>query len=121
MASQFVEWSCLVTTGGTMNHQPDIAKQATLSLIANDLQFYLTLTLDPRLDEIRPIASLALMPFLSAFVFEPGEYLKRTIPDVDQHLRPHQNLLRASRLRLKLLDDNQKSFADMLRHAADLA
>jgi hypothetical protein len=104
-----------------MNQPPQLSEQAALSLIAADLQFYRTLFLSPRLEAMRSIASLALLPFLSAFVYESAEYLKRTTPDVDLLLQPHRELLRASRLRLKLLDDNRRSFDDALQHAADLA
>lgn len=92
-----------------------------MSLIAADAAFFRDLFLGPRFKQIRDVAILALMPFVSAFVYESSEYIKRNNPEVIAGLGPHRELLRASRLRLKLLDDNRKSFDEVIDNAGELA
>lgn len=104
-----------------MSLQGDLVKRAELSLIAADTEFFRDFALDPRLEPIRDIAALALMPFLSAFVFESARYIEAEDPAAVRELRPHEELLRASRLRLKLLDDNRKSFEEVLETITELA
>ncbi|MDX5895295.1 hypothetical protein [Rubrobacter radiotolerans] len=104
-----------------MSNQADLAEQAALSLITADAEFLRDFLLGPRFDQVRPVAILALMPFISAFTYESSEYIKRKDPAAVRALDPHRELLRASRLRLKLLHDNQKSFDDVLESASELA
>lgn len=104
-----------------MNGQADLAEQTALSLIGADAEFFRDFVLGSRFDQIRPVAILALMPFLSAFTFESSEYIKRKNPAMVRALEPHKELLRTSRLRLKLLDDNRKSFDEVLENANELA
>jgi hypothetical protein len=104
-----------------MSLQGDLAKRAELSLIAADTEFFRDFALGPRLEPIREIAALALMPFLSVFVFESARYIKQEDPAAVRELQPHEELLRTSRLRLKLLDDNRKSFAEVLETITELA
>jgi hypothetical protein len=99
----------------------ELADRAALSLIAADLGFFSNLTFNPRLEPIRSVAFLALMPFLSAFVSESAAYVKQSDLDVDRELRSHEELLRTSRLRLKLLDDSRRSFDEILKNVVDLA
>lgn len=107
--------------GREMSFEADHANQVAMLLIAADLEFFRDYALSPRLEPIRPIAGLALMPFLSAFVSESATYLKQRDPEADCLLQPHRELLRTSRLRLKLLDDNRRSFAEILQDAHVLA
>ncbi|HJQ29107.1 MAG TPA: hypothetical protein VJ827_07180 [Rubrobacter sp.] len=58
--------------------QADLAERAALSLIAADASLFRELALDPRFEPVRQIAALALMRFLSAFVYEPARYIRRT-------------------------------------------
>jgi hypothetical protein len=104
-----------------MNRRAELADRASLSLITADLAFFREVALSPRLEPIRSMALLALMPFLSAFVSESAAHLKRNDLEIDQDLRSHQELLRTSRLRIKLLDDSRRSFDERLKHASDLA
>lgn len=104
-----------------MSNQVDLAERTALSLIAADAEFLRDFSLDPRLEQIRAVSILALMPFISAFTFESSEYIRRKDPKVVRALDPHRELLRSSRLRLKLLDDNQKSFDEVLESASELA
>jgi hypothetical protein len=94
-----------------MARNDELADQAATLLITADLWFFRDFILEPHLTPIRGLAALALMPFLSAFVFESAEYLKRIDSDMDLVSRPHRELLRASRQRLKHLDDSKRSFA----------
>lgn len=104
-----------------MSGRADLAEQTALSLIAADAEFFRDFFLGPRFEHIRSVAILALMPFLSAFIFESSEYIKRKDPAAVRALEPHRDLLRTSRLRFKLLDDNRKSFDEVLDNASDLA
>jgi hypothetical protein len=104
-----------------MSSQANLAERAELSLIAADAMFLRDFVLGPRYERIRDVAILALMPFISAFTFESAEYIKRKDPAMVRALEPHSDLLRASRLRLKLLDDNRKSFDEVLDNASELA
>jgi hypothetical protein len=104
-----------------VSSQANLAERAELSLIAADAMFLRDFVLGPRYERIRDVAILALMPFISAFTFESAEYIKRKDPAMVRALEPHRDLLRASRLRLKLLDDNRKSFDEVLDNASELA
>lgn len=104
-----------------MTEQANLAERAALSLIAADAEFFRDFFLDPRFEQVRSVAILALMPFVSAFTYESSEYIKRKDPAAVRALEPHRELLRASRLRLKLLDDNRKSFDEVLDNASELA
>jgi hypothetical protein len=104
-----------------MSSQANLAERAELSLIAADARFLRDFVLGPRYERIRDVAILALMPFISAFTFESSEYIKRKNPEMVRDLEQHRDLLRASRLRLKLLDDNRKSFDEVLDNAGELA
>lgn len=104
-----------------MREQANLPKRAVLSLIAADAEFFRDFVLGPHFEQIRDVAILALMPFVSAFTYESSEYIKRKDPAMVRALEPHRELLRASRLRLKLLDDSRKSFDEVLDNASELA
>ena len=108
--------------GSTTNstQEADLGHQAALSLIEADLTFFRDLALGYRSSAVSSIGSLALMPFLSAFVYESAMYLKDHDSTIDDLLKPHEDLLRTSRLRHKLLDDSKKSFSEILGHAEEL-
>jgi hypothetical protein len=82
----------------------ELREQVECSLIAADARFFLDLALSPHLEPIRPTATLVLMPFLSAFLYESIRYTKRERPESLRELRSHRELLRASRMHMKLLD-----------------
>jgi hypothetical protein len=79
-----------------MSNQASLAEQTEVALIAADAWFLRDLVLDPRFEQSRAVAILALMPFISAFTFESSEYFKRKDPAMVQALGPTQRL--ASRL-----------------------
>ena len=103
-----------------MSHNSDLADRATLSLIAADLKFFSDLALSPRLKPIRSTAALATMPFLSAFIVESSKYVSQKGLVSIQALTPHYELLRTSRQRFKLLDDDRSSFTEILDSASRL-
>ena len=98
--------------------QADLAERAALSLIAADAKLFRDLALDPRFESVRPIAALALMPFLSAFVYESARYIGRTDAAVGKP--PHEDMLLASRMRVKLTEDKYRSSAEDLEKAEEL-
>lgn len=104
-----------------MSTQANLADRATSSLIAADAEFFRDFFLDPRFESVRDVGILALTPFLSAFVYESAEHISRNDPEAVRVLEPHRDLLRTSRLRLKLFDDNRRSFDEVLDNASDLA
>lgn len=103
-----------------MSDRYDLAEQAALSLIAADAEFFRDFVFSPHLESIRPIASLALMPFLSAFVCESAKYFERKDSSVGRGLEPHEEMLRTSRMRVKLTEDKYKSSAEVLNDAYEL-
>jgi hypothetical protein len=98
----------------------DLRTQAERSLIACDARFFLDLALNPRLEPIRPTAFLMLMPFMSAFLYESIRYTKREKPESLRELHSHQDLLRASRMRMKLLDGDPRTLDELLTEADEL-
>ena len=90
-----------------------------LSLIAADAKLFRDLALDPRFASVRPIAALALMPILSAFVYESARYIRRT--DAAARAPPHKDMLLASRMRVKLTEDKYGSSAEVLENAEELS
>lgn len=101
-----------------------ISEEAANSLITADFGFFEGLALDPRLNPIRPVALLALLPLTSAFLVESAAFLTRHKlgnPAIEEALRPHNALLTASRQRLKLLDDRRQSFDEIIRSANELS
>lgn len=102
-----------------MSAQTDLAQRAALSLIAADAKLFRDLALDPRFESVRPIAALALMPFLSAFVYESARYIQRT--DAAVGTPPHEDMLLASRMRVKLTEDKYRSSAEVLGNAEELS
>ena len=99
----------------------ELADCMTRSLISADLRLFYGLAIRPDLERLRPIAILALMPFMSAFIYESASYAESTGLVSSKDLKGHEVLLRTSRLRLKLLDDSRKSFAEVLTDAGGLA
>ncbi len=102
-----------------MSAQADLAERVALSLIAADAKLFRDLALDPRFEPVRPIAALALMPFMSAFVYESARYLQRT--DAAAVGTPHEDMLRASRMRVKLTEDKYRSSSEVLENAEELS
>lgn len=102
-----------------MSAQSDLAERVALSLIAADARVFRDLALDPRFEPVRPIAALALMPFLSAFVYESARYIGRT--DAAVGTPPHEDMLLASRMRVKLTEDKYRSSAEVLENAEELS
>lgn len=103
-----------------MRDRNHLADQAALSLIAADAKFFGDFMLNPRFKRIQPVTSLALMPFLSAFVYESAKYIKQTDPSAARVLEPHKELLLTSRMRVKLIEDKYRSSAEVLENINDL-
>ena len=97
-----------------------LSERAARELIAADAEFVLDLVLNPRLEPIRPTAVLMMAPFSSAFLYESIRYTKQAHPEALPELRSHQELLRASRMRMKLLDGDPKSLEGVLADADEL-
>lgn len=92
-----------------------------MSLIIADLEFFRDFALNREIESARSIIALALMPFLSAFVYESAAYLRKKGLLELHNLEPYESLLRTSRMRIKLLDDDRRSFADILERSSQLA
>ncbi len=60
-----------------------------------------------------------MMPFLSAFVYESARYIQRT--DATVGTLPHEEMLLASRMRVKLTEDKYRSSAQVLENAEELS
>ncbi len=103
-----------------MSTHADLAERVALSLIAADAKLFRDLALDLRFEPIRPIAVLALLPFLSAFVYESAKYIRRT-GAATVRMPPHEEMLLASRMRFKLTEDKYRSSAEVLENAEELS
>jgi hypothetical protein len=99
--------------------QADLAQRAALSLIAADAKLSRDIALDRRFEPVRPIAALALMPFLSAFVHDPARSIGWTDAAVGEP--PHEVMLFASRMRVKLTEDKYRSSAEVIDKAEELS
>lgn len=104
-----------------MSRRADLAERASLSLIGADAELFRDLALEPRLDPIRDIVILALMPFLSAFAYESARYFGRKNPVVAQALKQQEEMLVASRMRAKITEDKYRTSAEVLDNANELA
>ncbi len=104
-----------------MDKQKYLAETVAITLIRSDLLMFRDLAVRHIPESVRSIAILALMPFLSMFMHESAVYLERMGFLRVQDLKPHEGMLRTSRLRIKLLDDDQKSMAEVLDNASVLA
>lgn len=98
-----------------------LAQQAERFLILADARFFRDLALVYGASTAGAIMSLALMPHLSAFAWDSAEYIKRRVPSAASLLNPYESLLRRSRLRVKLLDDNRQTFLEILQQMERLA
>lgn len=103
-----------------MSSQNNLAEQAALSLIAADAELFRDLAFSPRFEKVRSIASLALMPFLSALVYESAKYIEQMAPSEVQMLNLDEEMLLASRMRVKLTEDKYRSSAEVLENAYEL-
>jgi len=97
-----------------------LARQLEFELLASDVVFFAGLAVRPELESIRSIGLLALMPFAAATVVEGVGLVERGRPSSQIRLN-HEELLRTSRLRLKVLDDDAKGFDEILREASAIA
>ena len=104
-----------------MSRRVNLAERASLSLIAHDTELFRDLTLAPRLEPIRGIAILALMPFLSAWAYESSGYIGRKDAPPRLALKPQEEMLLTSRMRAKITEDKYKTPAEVLENANDLA
>jgi hypothetical protein len=98
-----------------------LAQAAARALIAADAEFFRDLMRAPSLEPIRAISVLALMPLLSMFIVESAAYVERLGSVPTSTLAAHRGLLSASRMRLKILDDDRKSLEDILSNLRDLS
>jgi len=98
-----------------------LAQRAERFLILTDARFFCDLALGYGAGQAAGIMWLALMPHLSAFASDSAEYIRQWIPSAASLLDPHESLLRRSRLRLKLLDDNRQTFSEILQQMEHLA
>ncbi len=98
--------------------KPPLSKQASLDLIAADTKFFRDFALDPYPDKFRFVAALALMPFLSALMYESDKYFQKTDPSAVR--APQEDRLFWSRMRVKLTEDKYKTSAQVLEDAEEL-
>jgi hypothetical protein len=103
-----------------MSWKTNLSNRASQALIAANARLFRDLALNSRLEPIRSSASLALLPFLSAFAYEAANYISRTDPGATRILQPHEARLFASRMRLKLTEDKYKSSAQVLENIEEL-
>lgn len=91
-----------------------LAREVEKDLLAADVQFFFDFAMNPRLAPIKGQAVLSLMPFLSSFALDSFEYLKSRKIVGTEFLKAHEGLLLTSRLRMKPLEVNKKSFDEVL-------
>lgn len=104
-----------------MSRRVNLAEQASLLLIAADTEMFRDLALGPRFEPIRGIAVLALMPFLLASAYESSRYIGRKDATVGLALKSQEEMLIASRMRVKITEDKYRSPAEVLENAGELA
>lgn len=80
-----------------------------------DADFYLNLMLLLNSYKSSGILVFGLVPFLSLFVVETYNYLQNTLPTYATALsKPHEKIIRSSRMRIKFFDDSAKRVDGML-------
>ncbi len=99
----------------------EIRDEASRFLLESDCLFFSQLALSNRLDSIRPHAMLALVPFISMFVIESSSWLQAQGVGTYKQGQAVDPILVRSRQRVKLLDDNQHSFEDILETTSRLS
>lgn len=99
----------------------DLAEQAEKTLIAADMRLYLDAMTDSRFRHIQSETAMALMPFFSSFLLDSYRYMQRKAPEQTKTIRPNEEIMKNSRLRLKPLELNGKDFEDILEDTSELA
>lgn len=97
-----------------MHRCDQLAYEIEVELLTSDVRFFFDLVKNPYLEPIRGHAILSLWPFISSFALDSSEYLKSSKMTGLEFLRPHEKLLLTSRLRMKPLEINKKSFDEVL-------
>ncbi len=97
-----------------MSDSRELANEVEVALLAADTRFFFDVVRNPYLLPVQAHAIMSLMPFLSSFVLDSAEYLRRNGMASNELLQPHERLLRTSRLRLKPLEVRNKPFETVL-------
>ena len=99
----------------------NLAEQAEKTLIVADMRLYLDAMTDSRFRRIQSEAAMALMPFFSSFLLDSYRYMQRKAPEQAKAIRPNEEIMKNSRLRLKPLELNGKDFGAILEDTSELA
>ncbi len=93
-------------------------KQAfELEMIKADVEFYHQLLMAISGEEVSGILSFGLIPYLSLFVVETYNYFCSSFPNfANVARRKHEDILCASRTRVKLFDDTRKDVVSQVDH-----
>ena len=91
------------------------SQEIELNMIKNDIYFYHDLALQVMSGNSAGILMLGLIPYLSLFVVETYAYIYSKMPnDALRIRRQHEDVLRASRTRIKLFDDKQRDIVEFI-------
>ena len=92
-----------------------ISQSFELEMIKNDSHFYRDILHQVISGGSGSILSLGLLPHFSLFVVETYAYFSSELPDYARILRrQHEDILRASRTRIKLFDDDRRDIVEFL-------
>lgn len=86
-------------------------------MIKDDTCFYFDLYEQLKAQRLAPVVILGLLPYLSLYVIETYRYFSDHIPSAADALRRnHEAIIRASRKRIKLLDDRRRTIDDFIEY-----
>lgn len=99
------------------NNKTNTLQDFELALISADTTFYFELSKILENKEYYSILIYGLVPYISLFVHESSAYLRSKIHDFDALTKKqYESIIRASRIRTKLFDDDKKDISTQVEH-----
>lgn len=92
-------------------------QQIEIEMIRRDAMFFYSLLNCIAYERQNSVIPFGLVPYLSLFIVESHSYFSAISPDFARDVqRQHESILKASRTRIKLFDDDYKNIPEILNH-----
>ena len=86
-------------------------------MIMDDIRFYCDIVQLFENENLVGHIVWGLIPYFSLFIIESNQYLGKQTPEVFRKMNhQHERIIRASRTRIKLLEDNRNDFKSLIKH-----
>jgi len=100
-----------------MDNTTSINQVIEFEMIRKDTEFYSQLMTEIKNSEKSGILIFCLTPYLSLFIIETYNYFSSRSPEFASMMkRQYEGILRVSRARTKLFDDDQKDISSLISH-----